>query len=238
MFGDETSDENVALGDGGGEDECAGFDAVGNDGVLGAVELFDAGDFDDGCASAFDFGAHFDEEVGDVFDFGLARGVADDGLAFGEDGGHEDVFGAGDGDAIKVNVAADEAVGRLRFDIAVGLDDGGAEMFERGDVHVDGTRADGAAAGHGDAGATGAGDERAEDEAGRAHGFDDFVRGFGTFEGFGFDCDFAGVLRDFCAGVFEQALHGADVFDRRDAVEDDGLVCEKAGGEYGQRCVL
>ena len=60
-------------------------------------------------------------------------------MTFGENGGHENVFGAGDGDAVKVNVAADEAVGGLGFDIAVRLFDGGAEVFERGDVHVDGT---------------------------------------------------------------------------------------------------
>jgi len=96
---------------------------------------------------------------------GSRAALRNDGLAFGEDGGHQDIFGTGDGDAVKVNVAAAQAIGGLGFDIAVGLFDGCAEMFERGDVHVDGPGTDGAAAGHGHASTTGAGDQWAEDQA-------------------------------------------------------------------------
>ncbi len=76
-------------------------------------------------------------------------------FALGQDRRHQYVFGAGNGDAVEVTRAAAQPVRRLRFHIAVRLFNCGAQMFQRGHVQVDGPRADGAAAGHGNAGATG-----------------------------------------------------------------------------------
>jgi hypothetical protein len=140
---------------------------------------------DGGGARAFDLRAHGGEQRGEVGDFGLARAVLEDGLAVGEGRGHQQVFGAGDGDLVEDDVRALEAaavVGRARFEVAVVLGDGGAHGFEALDVQVDGTAADGAAAGHGDAGDAGAGDERAEDQRAGAHGLDDLVLGDGVGE--------------------------------------------------------
>ena len=174
-------DVEVAAGDGAGDEEGAGLDAVGVDAVARAVEFGDALDADGAGAGAFDLRAHGVEEGGEVGDFGFAGAVLEEGFAVGEGGGHEEVFGAGDGDLVEDDVRAFEAVG-AGFEVAVVLGDGGAHGFEALDVEVDGAAADGAAAGHGDAGDAGAGDERAEDERAGAHGLDDLVLGDGVGE--------------------------------------------------------
>ncbi len=104
------------------------------------------------------------------------------GLAVGESRGHEQVFGAGDGDLVENNFRAFEAVGG-GFDVAVLLRDLRAETFESLDVEIDGTSADGAAAGKRNAGASAARDQRAENQRGGAHGLDEFVGGFGERRG-------------------------------------------------------
>src|SRR5580692_8290378 len=126
---------------------------------------------DGGSACAFDLRSHFIEEVGEVDDFELAGSVLEDGFAIGQSGGHEQVFGAGDGDFVEDDFCAAEARGG-GFYVAVLLLDFCAEEFEAVDVEVDGTLADGAASGEGNAGAAAAGDERSEDQGGGAHGFD------------------------------------------------------------------
>ncbi len=101
-------DVEVAAGDGSGDEEGAGLDAVGVDLVAGAVEFGDALHADGGGAGAFDLCAHGDEEGGEVGDLGLAGTVLEEGFAFGEGGGHEEVFGAGDGDLVEDDVRAFE----------------------------------------------------------------------------------------------------------------------------------
>jgi hypothetical protein len=122
-------DVEVAAGDGSGDEEGSGFDAVGVDAMARAVEFGDALNADGGGACAFDLCAHGDEQGGEVGDFGLAGAVFEEGFAFGEDGGHEEVFGAGDGDLVEDDVRAFEAVG-AGFEVAVLLGDGGAHGFE------------------------------------------------------------------------------------------------------------
>ena len=125
-------------------------------------------------AGAFDLRSHFVQEVGEVGDFGFAGAVLQDGLAVGESCGHEQVFGACDGDSVENDFRTFEASG-AGFDVAVFLRDFRAETFEAFDVEIDGAGSDGAAAGERDAGVAAAGDQRAEDQRGGAHGFHEFV---------------------------------------------------------------
>jgi len=115
----------------------SGFDAMAR-----AVEFGDALDADGAGAGAFDFCSHGGEEGGEVCDLGLAGAVFEDRFAFGESGGHEEIFGAGDGDLVEDDVRAFEAafavVGAAGFEVAVVLGDGGAHGFEAEDVEVDG----------------------------------------------------------------------------------------------------
>ncbi len=171
-------DVEVAAGERARDDERAGLDAVGNDAVLCAVQLADAFHADRRSTRAFDLRAHGVEQCGEVGDFGLAGAILHDGLAFGERGGHEQVFGAGDGDLVENDFGAVEAVGG-GFDVAVFLRDLCAETLETLDVEIDGAGADGAAAGQRDVGASATGDQRAEHESRGAHGLDQFVGSFG-----------------------------------------------------------
>ncbi len=170
MGGVAAVDVEVAAGNGSGDEKGAGLDAVGIDLVAGAVELCDSFDADGGGAGAGDLCTHGVEKCGEVGDFGLAGAVLEDGFAFGKGGGHQEVFGAGNGDLVEDDVRGFEAAvavsGGAGFEVAVLLGDGGTHGFEALDVEIDGTAADGAAAGHGDAGDAGAGDERAEDQRG------------------------------------------------------------------------
>ena len=69
--------------------------------MLGAVQPVDALHADGGGARAFDVGAHLGEQVGQVDDFGFARAVLHDGFAFGQHGGHQQVFGSGNGNLVE-----------------------------------------------------------------------------------------------------------------------------------------
>ena len=241
MGGVAAVDVEVAAGDGAGDEEGAGLDAVGVDAVARAVEFGDALDLDGGGAGAFDLRAHGDEQRGEVGDFGLARAVLEDGFAVGQGGGHQEVFGAGDGDLVEDDVRALQAVG-AGFEVAVVLGDGRAHGFEALDVQVDGTAADGAAAGHGDAGDAGARDERAEDERAGAHGLDDLVLGDGVGEDAALDAGavLGAAVAEFDLGAHadEQLALGLDVADLRDVFEDDFVFGEDGGGHAGERGVL
>ena len=123
--------------------------------------LLDALHADGGGARAFDLRAHLVEQVGEVGNFGLAGAVLHDGFALGQGRGHEQVFGAGDGDFVEHNFAALEAVG-AGFNVAVLLRDFRAQTFQSFDVKIDGPRADGASAGKRNAGPSAARDQRPE----------------------------------------------------------------------------
>ena len=100
-----SGDVEVAAGHRSGDDKRAGFDAVGDDAVLRAVQFAHALYANRGRAGAFDLGAHFVEQVGEVRDFGLARAILQNGLAIGESCGHQQVFGAGNGDLVEDDFA-------------------------------------------------------------------------------------------------------------------------------------
>ena len=69
----------------------------------------------------------FVEQGGQVGDLGFARGVFQNRLAACQHGGHHEVFGAGDGDAVEVHRGAAQALGRLGFHVAVRLADARAQ---------------------------------------------------------------------------------------------------------------
>jgi len=234
-------DVEIATGDGSCDEEGSSFDAVGVDAVTCAVKFGHALDADGGCAGAFDFGTHCDEQGGEVGDLGLPGAVFEDGLAFGQGGGHQEVFGAGDGDLVEDDVRAFEAVGS-GFEVAVVLCDGGTHGFEAADVEVDGAATDGAASGHGDAGDAGAGDERPEDERAGAHGLHDLVLGDGIREDGALDVGavLGAAVAEFDLGAHagEELTLGFDVLDLRDVFEDDLVFGQDGGGHARKSGVL
>ena len=142
--------------------------------MLCSVELADALHADGRGARALDVRAHGGEQRGEVGDLRLARAIFHHGFAVGEYGGHQQIFGAGDGDFVEENVRALQAVG-AGFDVSVLVADLRAHGFKALDVQIDGARADGAAAGHRDARDAHAGDQRSEHQRRGAHGLHDFV---------------------------------------------------------------
>ena len=116
----------------------------------------------------------------------------------------------------------------------------GAEGFEPAEVEVDGSDADGAAAGERDVGLLAAGDEGPENADRRAHGRDDLVGRLDRAlvdEG---DVEALAVALDAAAERLEELDHRADVAEVGNIVkgEDVALVHEERGGHHGQGGVL
>ena len=79
-----------------------------------AVQSLHALDHDAVGAGAVDLRAHGDEEIREVDDLGLARGVLEHGLAVGQRRGHHQVLGAGDGHGVEHQARALQARRRAR----------------------------------------------------------------------------------------------------------------------------
>ena len=236
-------DGEVAIGDGAGDEEGAGLDAVGDDGVRGAMKKLDAMDGEGAGIVAPDARAHFAEEMDEVGDFGFASTILESGDAVGERSGHEDIFRAGDGDFFEDDVRAFEAaaVRNSCLDVAVFGGDEGTHFFERGEMEIHGARANGTTAGKRNMGDAGAGDGGAEGEDRGAHGFDEFVRSDGVIEGFGLNGvsggrNFVGINVGRHEG--EELAHGDDVADEGNVVEGDGLEGEERGGHKRKSGIL
>ena len=101
---------HVATGNCRRDDECAGFDAIGNYSVSGAVQFRDALHVDGGSSSAFNLRTHFLQKIDQIGDFRLARGVGENRFALGEDCGGQNILRAGDGDLVKMNFRAAQAL--------------------------------------------------------------------------------------------------------------------------------
>ncbi len=231
-------DGKVAAGDGSGHQECAGFDAVGDDGVFRAVKPLHALNPDGGGAGAFDLRAHGEQQFGEVHDFGFARGIAENGFAACQRGGHHQVLGSGDGNPVEVDGAAAKTLGGDRLDVPVRLLDAGAKLFQAENVEVDGPGADGAAAGHGHTGPPAARHQRAQHQAGGTHGLHQLVGSLRADDVPGFQPHRSTLDVGAGADIHQQALHGADIAHARDPVQGYGLFGQQRGRQRGQRGIL
>ena len=130
----------------------SGLDLVGNDRVIAALQLANAANLNDIGSRAGYLRAHSVQEVRKVNDMRLLRAVFDDRHAAAKNGSKQNVHRRADGNNVKVHMAALEAaIGRICADIAAQLLDARAHRLKALDVLVDGTHAEIAAAGHGDA---------------------------------------------------------------------------------------
>ncbi len=133
--------------DGAGDEEGAGLDAVGDDGVLGAVQPLDALDSNGGGPGAFDGRAHLVEQSRrGRLTSGSRAAFSSTVSPWASDRRHQQVFGAGDGDPVEVDRRAAQAVGSLGLDVAVLLADARAQLLQPRQVQVDRPRPDGAPA--------------------------------------------------------------------------------------------
>ena len=84
-------------------DERRDLDVVRADAVVAPAERRLPRDVQDVRADALDLCADRDEEAAEILDVRLAGGVAEDGLAFGEHGGHDRVLRPHDGRLVEVH---------------------------------------------------------------------------------------------------------------------------------------
>jgi hypothetical protein len=122
------------------------LDAVGDDCVLGPVQVIDTVNADDRSAGPSIRAPILLSRTARSVTSG-SRGILQDGIPAGHHGGHHEILGAGDGDdAVETHHGAAQALRSFRFDVAVLLANARAEMFKPGHVEVDWARADGASA--------------------------------------------------------------------------------------------
>ena len=233
-------EQEIATGDRSGDEKRPGFDAVGDDGMLGAVQLFNALHADRGGAGALDPGTHLGEKRGEIGNFRLEGAVFEGAFALGENRGGQDILGAGNGDLRKANRGSAEALG-AGLDIAVRDRNLRTELLEGLDVEIDGARTDGASSWQGNSGVSEARDQRAEGENGGPHGFDQLVGSFGVRDHFRFNGKFAGRqvrARDAAAHMGEKLGHGDDVAYVRDVFQRDRVGGEQRSGHGGQSSIF
>ena len=100
-----TGNREIAAGERAGNHKRSGFDAIGNDAMPRAVQLVDAADANRMRARALNLRAHLVEQRRQVNHLRLARAILQDGLAFGQGRGHQQIFGSGDGNFLEDNCA-------------------------------------------------------------------------------------------------------------------------------------
>ena len=225
-----------------------GLDAVGDDAVMGAVQLGDAGDLDRRRAGALHLGAHLEQAVGDVDDLRLARRIVDDGGALGQRRRHQSDVRAADRDFREIDFGSLEATLGRGDDIAVLDVDGGAEALEGHQQEVDRARADGAAARQRDASLAHPREQRGDHPEAGAHLRDQLVGGRGVDDGARVEANrlagqlgLAGSLAgdgDVETMIAEDAGEQRDVGETRHVGERQNILGEEARDHQGQRRVL
>jgi len=237
----EVGPRDVAAGQGARHEQRARLDPVGDHRVPHRPQRRDALDADDSRPVALDARAHPAQRVGQVRHLRLPGAVREEGLAVGERGRHHHVLGAGDGRAVEREGRAPEpAARRARRDVAVLELELRAERRQALEVLIDGARADGAAAGQGDARPPPAREERPEDHHRGAHRLHELVGRLGR-QGRGHAHAHRPAVAapaDLAAHVREQAPHGAHVGEVGDVRDLVLALGEERGGHGGERGVL
>ena len=215
------------------------LDAVRDDGVLAAAQLGTALDGHLRGARAPHAGPHARQHARQADVLRLARRVLEHGRPLGERGGHHELLGRPHGGEVEHDLRAAQAL-RLGLHVALADAEPRAELLEAAQVEVDGPRADGAAAGGGDARVAKAGEERPQHEEGGAHRLHQLVGRLAARDRARLDHHLVpvGALRDARAQVLEHLDRGAHVGERRHVPHHRALAREQGREEERQRRVL
>ena len=165
-----------AAGDGTGHQIGTGFNAIGHDpiGLAFGRQGLDALDFQDVGSRAMNLGAHHVEEVGQIDDLRLARGILDHRGALGQRGGHHEVLGAGHGDEIQYQTAAFQTLG-TGMNVAVAHVNLRTHLRQPLEMQVDRPAADRAAARQRDFGLAETRHQRPKHQNRRPHGLHQII---------------------------------------------------------------
>ena len=110
MRGNGAGDDHIAPRGGGGDHQRAGFDLVGNDGIVGTVQRTPAADADNRGTRAHHARAHAVEKIGQIHDVRLFGRVIDDGGARGGYRGEHGVHRRAHAGAIEVHFGPQERI--------------------------------------------------------------------------------------------------------------------------------
>ena len=241
MIGHHRGNGEAGAGDGGGQQEGAGFDAVGNDGVVRAVQPLDTNDGDGGGAGAPHLGPHGEQQSGEVHDLGLEGCVFNDGLTLREGGGHHQGLGGAHAGAVQMDASAGQAMaaaGHHGGDDAVLNGHLGAKGFQAFNVlhHRPGT--DLAAPGEWDSCDAKASEQGANAEEAGPQAVDQLVGRGGLAQPGAVHLQGVAVMACADAQRGQNLCHPTDVGEGRDIAQAQLLAGEQAGRHQDQGRVL
>ena len=192
---------HLAAGDRRGAGIGAGFDTVGHHLIGRAMQTLDPVDGEVRRADAFDLRAHGHQQVAQVDNFRLTRGIVQTAHALGQRGSHQRVLRRAHRDHGEgITPARQATIGRNRADIASSQLDPRAKSFQHLQVQIDRTVANGATAGQRHRSLARAGQQRAQHQNRGAHLAHQFIRRGGAGQARGGQRDNAAEILRTAAG--------------------------------------
>jgi len=214
----------------------AGLEVIRDDGVLGAAQILDAINDEALGADAFDARTHLAEQMAQVLDVWLTRGVEDLGTALGKNRGQEDVLSAGDGWEVEHDALPAQAVDLGDY-LGLRLLDLRAHLAQATKVLLESPRSDVVATRARNAGLAKASEERAEEHDRRTHPPPKVVGHMAVLRQPGLD-DERAVALDPAAQPAEYLAHQRCVGHPWNVVEPHRFGGQEGGSHLGQRGVL
>ena len=222
-------------------DERPGFDAVGDDAMLGPAQLADAFHANGRRARALNLRPHLVQQRGQVADFRFLRAIPHHGFTFGERRGHQQVFGAGDGNFVEDNLRTCQPRCRC-FYITVFLRNGRAQPLQALEMQINRSRADGASSRHGHARVPASCHQRPQHQRRGAHGFHQFVArlGAGNVLAMNTGAVLGASIPKFDLGAHrrQQLARGLNVAHLRNVFQNHRLIGKQRGRHAGKRGIL
>ena len=145
MLGNHVFDCDISHGGSCRQHKCTCLNLVGDNGVLGTMELLNSSDTDHICTCSLDIGSHAVEEVGNINHMRLLGSILDNCLALCHYCSHHDIDGGANADNIKINMLAHQLISLSTDDPLNG--DLGSQCSKALDMLVDRAKSDVAASG-------------------------------------------------------------------------------------------
>ena len=216
--------------------EGAGFDAVGDDGVSGAMEFRDSLDLDVLGARSGNLGTHGGQKAGQVNDFGFFGGSLDDGCSLGKNGSHHDIAGPQNGGtmaATEIDTGPREFFG-MKQNVATLHGDLRPKSLEALQVEIDRAVSDDTTAGQGNPRRLFTPQKRAKNADGGAHLADNLVGCLGD-DLLSTNLDNAAGTLHLCSEASQDGQHVVDVTQVGNAI-DNALFLGQQGGCKNRQC--
>ena len=231
-----------APGDGHGAGIAARLDPVGHHAIGRAMQPFAAMDHQPVGADAFDIGTHGDQQLAQIDDFRLTRGIVEDAGALGERGSHQRIFRRPHRHDREGEVTTRQAaIGHAGADIACGNFKDRAKGFERLEMKIDRPVADGAAARQRHPRFARTSEQGAKHQDRRAHLAHDVVRCLGRGDTARAHSEDAAEILGPCAldhgrdtQLVQQVAETVDVGEARQIAQRYRLVGQQGAGQQRQ----